>query len=78
MERPKNETDNVVPRIWCDGKQSYMLHLNDNPYAVVVTGFRNDVIETIENSNFEVVKVKMERNFYGLNDYRIFCRIRPN
>ena len=69
----KDEIENILPHIASMGRQSFILHLNGNENAFLMTGFREDVVETILNSALEIHRVDIEKNRYGMNDYRIFC-----
>ena len=69
----RNEIENTLPRITSIGKQCFILHLHDNENAFLMTGFREDVVETILNSAFEISRIEVERNRYGMCDFHVFC-----
>lgn len=64
-----------IPTLGFASMQDYILH-EDSSLAVLVTNDKEKVIDRLEKEKREITKIQIERNSYGLNDYRIITRER--
>ena len=64
-----------IPTLRFKSMQDYILH-EDSSYAVLITNDKEKVIDRLEKENREITEIIIERNRYGLNDYRIITRTR--
>lgn len=64
-----------IPTLGFKSMQDYILH-EDSNYAVLITNDKEKVIDRLEKENREITEITIERNRYGLNDYRIITRKR--
>lgn len=64
-----------IPTLGFKSMQDYILH-EDSSYAVLITNDKEKVIDRLEQENREITEITIERNRYGLNDYRIITRKR--
>ena len=62
-----------IPTLEFKSMQDYILH-EDSNYAVLITNDKEKVIARLEKENREITEITIERNRYGLNDYRIITR----
>lgn len=63
-----------IPTLGFASMQEYIIH-EDSNLAVLVTNDKEKVIDRLEKKR-EITEIKVERNSYGLNDYRIMTRKR--
>lgn len=63
---------NKIPNLKFKSYQDYILHI-DSSYAGCVTKDKNKIEGLIKDNRATIDEIKIERNFYGLTDYRIIC-----
>lgn len=64
-----------IPTLGFASMQDYILH-EDSSLAVLVTNDKEKVIDRLEKEERKITEIQVERNSYGLNDYRIMTRER--
>lgn len=64
-----------IPMLGFASMQNYIIH-EDSSLAILVTNDREKVIDRLEKEEREITEIQVERNSYGLNDYRIMTRKR--
>ena len=62
-----------IPTLGFASMQDYILH-EDSSLAILVTNDKEKVIDRLEKEEREITEIQVERNSYGLNDYRIITR----
>lgn len=67
--------DKVIPKLNFESTQDYIIHYGSS-YAEFITKDKKKVLDYIEDNNLEITDIKFEKNFNGLNDYRITLRRR--
>lgn len=67
-----NTYDREIPKELIKGLHDYIIHFNSS-YADFI-GKREQAIEYLKKNNLEIIEIKVERNTYGLNDYRLITR----
>lgn len=67
------EYDREIPKELIKGLHDYIIHFNYISYADFI-GKREQAIEYLKKNNLEIIEIKIERNTYGLNDYRLMTR----
>jgi hypothetical protein len=66
--------DREIPKELIKGCHTYIIHFNYISYADFLTKSRTKAIEYLQKNKLEIMEIKLERNEYGLNDYRIMTR----
>ena len=64
-----------IPTLGFVSMQNYIIH-EDSSLAILVTNDKEKVIDRLEKEEREITEIQVERNSYGLNDYRIMTRKR--
>lgn len=72
----KKYLEQLIPNLYLKQYEDYILHINNNAVAWLITKDKNSVINTIIEENNEITEIKLERNFFGATDIRICCRKR--
>lgn len=67
--------DKVIPKLNFKSMQDYIVHYGSS-LAEFITKDKKKVLDYIEKNNLEITEIKFEKNFNGLNDYRIILRKR--
>lgn len=62
-----------IPTLGFVSMQDYIIH-EDSSLAILVTNDKEKVIDRLEKEEREITEIQVERNSYGLNDYRIMTK----
>lgn len=68
--------DNLIPNLIIKDAQDYIINLWNCSYAEIVSHNKKEIIDFIEENNYEITKIEIERNYYGLDDYRLIVKKR--
>lgn len=69
-----NYLDNLIPDLIIKDAQDYIINLWNCSYAEIVSYNKKEIIDFIEKNNYEITKIEIEKNYYGLDDYRLIVR----
>ena len=73
-----DELERIIPRQNIVELQEYLLHEYGYNWAEYRTTSRKELMEYIDRKEYEVMEIRVERNYDGLYDFRIIVRKRGN